>query len=210
MSNPCQASSSLVVGQSGRDLSDAELACRLLAGEKWAGRETWRRFAPFGQVTVERALGSSSDAEDLAQDVFVRVFRSVSTLREPACLRSFVYSVTMRTLKSHFRRRRHRAWLSFQNPETLLDLRHSVVDIEARDLLRSFSVLLHRLSARDRAVFLLRRGDAMTVEEIATVMGLSTSTVKRSLSHASERLARWINGDPGMTHLLDALGGRFR
>lgn len=170
--------------------------------EDWAIAEAWRRFAPMVLVAAERALGSSSEAEDLAQEVFYRVFRLAKTLREPDRLRSFIYSVTVRTLKSQLRHRRLRAWLSFQSPETLFDPRYVTLDIESRDLLRSFYVLLDRLSTRDRLVFVLRRVECMTVEEIAEALDISISTVKRSMAHASARLSRWVDADPGLQHLL--------
>ena len=64
----------------------------------------------------------------------------------------------------------------------------------------------YRLAPRDRLVFSLRRMESMTVEEIATAMDISVSTVKRSMAHASNRLLRWINADPGLAGLLDAGG----
>jgi RNA polymerase sigma-70 factor (ECF subfamily) len=158
---------------------------------------------------AERALGSKSEAEDLAQEVFVRLLRNVSTLRDPTSLRSFVYSIAIRTLKSELRHRRVKAWLSFSRPEALSDLRSVTPDVETRDLLRRFYVLLDRLSARDRLVFLLRRAESMTIEEIAATMDISSSTVKRSLAHATARLARWVDGDPALAELADGrLGGR--
>jgi len=206
MLSPPRASLTLVVGRSRRSVTDAELAVGLIAGEDWAITEAWQRFAPMVLTTAERALGSKSDAEDLAQDVFVRAFRRVATLREPASLRSFVYSIALRTLKSELRYRKLRRWLLFQSPETLLNVRHSPPDFEARALLRNFHVLLNRLSPRNRLVFQLRHLESMTVDEIATAMELSVSTVKRSLAHSTSRLSRWIDGDPGMAELLD---GRF-
>jgi RNA polymerase sigma-70 factor (ECF subfamily) len=173
------------------------------AGEDWALTEAWHRFAPMVLVTAERAMGSTSEAEDLAQEVFCRVFRTVKTLREPESLRSFVYSVAIRALKTQLRHRRVRAWLSFQGPETLVDLRHVTLDVESRDLLKRFYGLLDRLSPRDRLVFVLRRVESMTVEEIARTMELSTSTVKRSMARASTRLSRWISADPSLQGFLE-------
>jgi RNA polymerase sigma-70 factor, ECF subfamily len=195
---------SLVTGPARGSVSDAELARRLGTGEDWALAETWHRFAPMVLMTAERALGSSSEAEDLAQEVFDRVFRVASTLRRPESLRSFVYSVAIRSLKSELRRRRLRAWLSFREPETLVDLRHATQDVEARELLKKFYVLLDRLSARDRLVFVLRRVESMTVEEIAAAMDLSTSTVKRSMARASNRLTRWVDADAALRSLVVA------
>jgi RNA polymerase sigma-70 factor (ECF subfamily) len=192
-----------VVGSTRKEASDAELARGLAAGEDWAVAETWHRLAPMVLMTAERALGSSSEAEDLAQEVFCRVFRLAKTLREPDRLRSFTYSVAIRALRSQLRHRRLRAWLSFQGPETLVDLRHVSLDVESRDLLKKFYALLDRLSPRDRLVFLLRRVESMTVEEIAQTLEISASTVKRSMARASSRLSRWVDADPGLQGLVD-------
>jgi RNA polymerase sigma-70 factor (ECF subfamily) len=209
MPSPSRAPLALVVGQTRRAVGEAELARGLIAGEQWAVGETWHRFAPMVLTTAGRALGSKSDAEDLAQEVFVRVLRNAPTLRDPASLRSFVYSIALRTLKSELRYRKLKAWLSFRAPDQLEDVSYATPDLEARELLRKFYVLLDRLSPRDRIVFVLRRAESMTVEEIASNMEISPSTVKRSLARASSRLSRWIDGDPALTELLDGrLGGR--
>jgi RNA polymerase sigma-70 factor, ECF subfamily len=193
----------LAVGKNRGDASDADLARGLIAAEAWAVSEAWRRFAPMVLMTAERALGSRTEAEDVAQDAFIRLFRSVKTLREPERLRSFVYSVAIRTLKSQLRHRRLRAWLSFQDPETLAELRYFTLDLESRDALRRFYVLLDRLSSRDRLVFILRRVEAMTVEEIAATMDIAPSTVKRSMLNVSKRLSRWVETDPSLMAYVD-------
>lgn len=153
---------------------------------------------------AERALGSRAEADDLGQDVFYNVYRKAKTLREPDKLRSFVYSFAVRELKYHLRRKRLRGWLSFEQPAALVDWSDDrALDIESRDLLRRCHALLDRLSPRDRLVFLLRRVESMTVEEIAETMELSESTVKRSMTKASAKLARWIQSDPGLGSLLE-------
>jgi RNA polymerase sigma factor (sigma-70 family) len=86
----------------------------------------------------------------------------------------------------------------------LVDLGSRTMDVESRDLLRKCHTLLDRLTTRDRLVFILRRMESMTVEEIAAAMDLSLSTVKRSMARASKRLLRWIQADPGLAGLLEA------
>ncbi len=186
-----------------RDASDAEVARSLILGEAWAVAETWHRFAPMVLMLAERALGSRSEADDLAQEVFARLFRRAHTLQDPNCLRSFVYSFAVRALKSQLRHRRLRAWLSFKSPETLVDLRVVTPDVESSELLRRFYALLDRLSPRDRLVFSLRRVEFMTVEEIASTLEISVSTVKRSMARASSRLSRWVESDPSFAALLE-------
>jgi len=198
-----QVSLSLVAGTSRRDVSDEDLAHGLMAGEAWAIGVTWHRFAPMVLTMAERSLGSRSDAEDLAQEVFLSVFQKARNLREPEKLRSFVYSFAVFGLKSELRRRKLRGWLWTFASEALLELGHRSVDVESRDLLRRFYGLLDRLSPRDRLVFSLKELESMTIEEIAEVMTLSISTVKRSLAHASSRLSKWIRSDPGLAEAFD-------
>lgn len=198
----------LVAGANRRDVSDVELAHGLAGGDAWAVGLAWHRFAPMVLSMAERSLGSRSDAEDLAQDVFINVFRTAKTLREPEKLRSFVYSVAIFALKSELRRRKLRGWLSFLTPEALGEVGSKSVDMESRDLLRRFYALLDRLSARDRLVFSLRELESMTVEEVAEVMDISVSTVKRSLAHAMSRLSRWIMADSDLADVFDT--GRWQ
>src|SRR5690349_18834636 len=105
---------SLLIAPNRRDTSDGELGRALIAGKDWAIAETWRRFAPGVIMLARRALGSQSEAEDIAQEVFQRVYAKAGTLRAPERVRSFVFSFAIRVLKTDLRRRKARAWLSFQ------------------------------------------------------------------------------------------------
>ncbi len=197
---------SLVVDTDRRETSDGDLARGLVAGEAWAVAETWHRFAPMVLAMAERSLGSRSEADDIGQEVFCSVFRKAKTLRDPDSLRSFVYSFAIRALRYELRRKRLRAWLSLDEPDALVGLGYRTSNVESRDLLRKCHALLDRLTPRDRLVFIMRRLESMTVEEIAATMDISVSTVKRSMAHASDRLMRWIDADPGLAGLLDARG----
>ena len=193
---PSHVSLSLVVGQDRRAASDGDVARALSAGESWAAVETWRRFAPMVLTLARRTLGSRSEAEDIGQDVFCRVYRKVRTLREPDSFRNFVYTCPLRVLQTELHRKKMRSWLSFEQPDVLDCQGSGTLDVEARDLLRKFYRLLERLAPRDRIVFVLRRVESMSVEEIAAATETSESTVKRSLARASSRLSRWMDDEP--------------
>ncbi len=199
---------SLVVDRDRQGASDADLARALIAGDTWAIEEMWHRFAPMVLVTAERCLGSKPDAEDIAQEVFYRVVRKAKTLRDPNCLRSFIYSFAIRALRTELRRRRVRSWLLFE-PDVPTEVGSATLDVESRDHLRRFYSLLDRLAPRDRLVFILRRMESMTMEETAQQLDISVSTVKRSMAQASVRLSRWVEADPGLAGLVGE-GGRGR
>lgn len=201
-----QSPVSLVVATDHRGCTDAELAKALVVGNSWATTEAWYRFAPMVLVMATRALGSESEAEDVAQEVFQRVYRKARTLREPERLRSFVFSFAVHVVKSELRRRRAFSWLSFRQPDAFVDWGGESLDVESRDLLRRFYGLLDRLKPRDRLVFALRHLERMTVEEIAVSMELSESTAKRSLTQATSRLSRWIADEPDLASLFHGKG----
>jgi RNA polymerase sigma factor (sigma-70 family) len=196
----------VVGGATYRETSDADLARALMAGSAWAMDETWSRFAPMIHMMATRALGAQTDAEDITQEVFHRVFRRIRTLREPEKLRYFISAFGVHVLKSELRRRKAFSWLSFHQPEDLVELASSTLDVESRDLLRRFYRLLDRLRPRDRLIFALRNFEHMTVEEIVTVTELSTSTVKRSLAHATSRLSLWSENELGVAGLVSEKG----
>jgi RNA polymerase sigma-70 factor (ECF subfamily) len=166
--------------------------------------EIWCRSAPVVLKNAQRALGSLSEAEDIAQDVFYQVFRRAKTLRPAESPRSFVPAFANHVLESELRRRKRRsARLPLPlGARTLKDLEDPrAADVESRDLLRRFYALLDRLNPRHRRIFVLRKIEAMTIEEIAAATRLSVSTVKRALAYACRRVSCWVESDPGLARL---------
>lgn len=198
--HPSHVPLSLVGGQNGREATDGDVARALSAGENWAAIETWRRFAPMVLRLAKRTLGSVSDAEDVAQEVFQRVYRKVKTLREPDSFRNFIYTSAVRVLRDELHRKKMRAWFTLSPPEVLDAHVGESLDVESRDLLRKFYELLERLAPRDRIVFVMRRVESMSVEEIAAAMESSESTVKRSLARTSSRLSHWMEDEPRIAY----------
>lgn len=176
--------------------TDADLARALMAGEAWAIPATWNRFAPIVYGIASRALGREIDAEDVTQEVFFRLFARVHTLKDANAFRSFVVSFAIRIVKWELRRRRVRRFVHLVDSGELPDAPVSAPDTESRQVLRRFYAVLDQLGARDRLVFSLRYLESMTLEEVAVAMGLSLSTIKRTITHASEQISAWIASDP--------------
>jgi RNA polymerase sigma-70 factor (ECF subfamily) len=195
----------IVQGGGGRQVTDAELACALVANEEWAFAETWNRFAPLVHSLAGRALGNEHEAEDLTQEVFYRLFARVHTLKQPESLRAFVVSFAIRILKWKLRGRRAGRWLVFLDGREIPDAPFCGADPEARDILRRFYAMLNGMNTRERLVFTLRRLESMTLEEVAEALQLSLSTIKRSYTRAEDHVATWITSDPELSTFL---GGR--
>jgi RNA polymerase sigma-70 factor (ECF subfamily) len=194
------------VARSLSDLTHGELARALAANSDWAAGEIWQRFAPAVVKLATRTLGSSSDAEDAAQEVFFRVFAKAHTLRDAERLPGFIFAFAVRVLKTEQRRRKTHARVSFCPPATMTELGFGHPNVEARDLLRRFSSLLERLAPRPQLAFVLRHVKSFRVDEVAAQMELSLATVKRALNRARGKLSRWIEADEELAAFFDGRG----
>ena len=189
------------------DPDDAQLVHAFVKGESWAARAIWRRHAPMVFRLLERALGPEGEAEDLTQDVFLSTFARLPELRDGDALRSFIYSVALRTLKWELRRRRVRRILRLSDSGQLPDLPVRGTDSESRQLLVYFYALLEKIAVSARTAFVLRYIEGLKLEEIAERMGVSLATAKRWVARASRDVSALVEGDPELSACLAERGG---
>jgi len=185
---------------------DTALVRALVAGRPDAPAATWNRYAPLVFGICSRALGSEIEAEDLTQDVFYRLFSRIRTLRKPEALRSFVTSFAIRTVKWELRRRRARRFLTLSPTGDLPEAMPGFISADNRYALQRFYRVLDRLSARERLVLVLRHVEEMTLDEVASNMGISLATVKRTLRRASDRASALVGDDAELQTFLSARG----
>ncbi len=190
-----------------RRQTDAELVLALRQNERGAAEAIWNRHSESVRRFLGRALGPSGDeAEDLTQEVFLRVFARARVIREPSALREFIMSVALRVLQWEIRRRwvRRKVFLSKDGalPEVGAPDR---ANQEARHALRSCYAILDRLSVRERVAFVLRYLEEMTLEEVAERLDCSVSTTKRVLTRATERVSAQVGKNADLRgYFLDA------
>lgn len=186
-----------------RELEDVSLVLALRAGEGWASRALWDRYSD----RVRRYFARSEerrrhDVEDLTQEVFLHVWAGRRTIQKPASLRHFVMAVATKVLarQRRFRQVRRSVCLSATGdvPEIATPPR---ADDDARHTLRRCYEILERIRTRERTAFVLRRLEAMSIEHVAGRMMISTSTAKRLIRRAankiSTRMARGSRSDQG-------------
>ncbi len=189
------------------DVDDAQLAQALARREAWAETAAWNRYWPLVYGLCCRTLGSAHAGEDLAQEVFFRLFLKVPSLRDPAALRSFIVSITYRVLKWELRRRQVRRWVTLSASGEPPDTLTVVQDPIARVRLRRLYAVLDRLSPDERTLFVLRHMEGFTLEEVAKAVGVSLATVKRRLARTTHRVSQLVAHDPELASLSKEMGG---
>jgi len=158
----------------------------------------WARCSPAVGRLLGKALGPCLEIEDLTQEVFLRVFARLPSLRDPSALRPFVLSVAANVLKWELRRRwvSRRVRLSISG--TLPDVAGTSDDAEARQALRRCYRIFDSLTAKERLAFVLRYMEGMTIDEVAATLVVSVSTAKRWAGSGARKVAARVSRDPDL------------
>ncbi len=186
---------------------DAQLVAAALSGDDRAAEAIWDRFSPLVRSIARRSLGPSSDVSDLVQDAFLQLFRTLSELRDPLALRSFLIGITLRVIGTELRKRRVRRWLRLTDTGTVPEVAALADDPEAREALRRLYAALDRVSDEERLVFVLRHIQGLELTEVAAALDISLATTKRRLQKVMTRLVATAERDPALSSYLEpALG----
>jgi RNA polymerase sigma-70 factor (ECF subfamily) len=176
---------------------DATLAKAAAEGDAGAASVVWDRFSPLVRGLLRRSFGPQTDVEDQVQEVFLRFFRQVPTLRDPSAVRSFLIGITIRVVGTELRRRRVRRWLHLTDTGVLPDVpSERADDDEAREAVRRLYAILDRLDDASRLAFVLRYIEGLELTEVAVALGISLATTKRRLAKVTERILVAAERDP--------------
>jgi RNA polymerase sigma-70 factor (ECF subfamily) len=135
-----------------------------------------------------RMLGSRDDAEDAAQEVFLRLHRHFERIDLAGAVQSWLYKTTMNVCYDLIRRRRPAEPIEFDPPQPAPQLSGLLVD-ERRQLLAD---ALLRLPERERAALVLREIEGLETREAARILGVSEVTVRTQVASARGKLKAWM------------------
>ncbi len=198
-------SDSSTAGLSEGDAEDVRLMLLVGRGDTAAFEELIERHQTLVLGTVARMLGSNSDVDDIAQQVFVRVWKSAGRYVARAKFTTWLLKITRNLVFNELRRAKRRAHVPIQ-PDSEADelpLRDEAVstpDAAAleNELHRAINDAIAQLPETQRMAVILRRYEEMTYEQIADVLDLSVPAVKsvlfRARTELRERLALYLQG----------------
>ncbi len=172
---------------------EAVLLESIRAGDQAGFEALMRQHAPRVVGLATRLVGNRHEAEDLAQEAFLRLHRSLPGFRGDSSVATWLYRTTTRLAIDHLRREALKRRLFFfrqtdDDPdplETVGDPRSDPGrDLHAREAMIRLQAALRKLSVRQRTVFVLRHHEGLPLQEIGALLGLETGTVKAHLHRA--------------------------
>lgn len=154
----------------------------------------WRRRA-LGVIT--RMVGRPDDAEDIAQDVFVRLYLSLDKLRDAAQFEPWMYRLIANASIDYLRRhKRVRIRVSDLSDEQVFTVEKTLAIDDARgkeqqrELRESVERMLSLLSSEARTLLVLKEVEGLSIRELSEVFRISEDAVKVRLFRARQRILR--------------------
>lgn len=180
---------------------DAELVALCKAGEPSAQRSLFRRERARVHGLLFRVVGSNTYLEDLLQDAFLEVFRSLPSFRGDSSLRTWIDRCAVRVAYAHFARKRRSPALQ---PVAEIDAEDPTADdrTSMREAVRRLYTELDRLKPRQRIAFTLFEIEGRSQREIAELTSSTVATVKIRIWRARRALEQRAKKDPILSEFL--------
>jgi RNA polymerase sigma-70 factor, ECF subfamily len=148
----------------------------------------WQAFhEPLGQF-IRRQARDESAAEDILQDVFVKIHTHIDSLKDERKLQGWLYRIARNAIYDYYRSQRPTAELS----ETLDLLEELPEDDMERELLPCLAEMVQRLPDDYRQALILTEYEGLTQKELAQRLGISLSGAKSRVQRAREKLKRML------------------
>lgn len=167
--------------------NEKELLRLTTEGDESAFREVFSHYYPKVLVFLAEILKDRVTAEDIAQDVFARVWLLRGTLPEIRSFGSYLYAMTRNSALLHLKRRR---------PSITIEEFDFTVDqsvdsrMEAEDKAEAIRRIVEAMPERRRRVFTLSRDEGKSNDEIAAILGIKKKTVENLMNAALRDIRR--------------------
>jgi len=184
---------------------------RFCTGDQAAFHELVGRYKKKIYFLAYDITGDHHEAEDISQEVFMKMYRSLETFRRDAKMSSWLYQITVNASIDSLRKKSSRPaqqigefdQVSIQ--ESLLASGANAFDplrsTESSQIQNHISQALQKISPRERTVFVMRHYNDLKLNEIAEILDINIGTVKSLLFRAIKKLRKELStymGNPGM------------
>ena len=182
-----------------KNSEEAALVRRIQGRDDLAFREIVDRYQAKVFSIIYGILRNHNDAEDIAQQVFAKIYFSIGSFDFRSSLLTWIYKITVNECYDYLRKKRVRKLVyesDFSEEDAQrMEASDPAIDpspaVDKRLAQRDLAVkLLERVSAQDRTLILLKEVEGHSVEELAAITGLNENTIKVKLFRTRQKLLK--------------------
>jgi RNA polymerase sigma-70 factor (family 1) len=186
--------------------NETTLMHQMILGDADAFRQIYEAYQKQVYTFAYFLTKSQSDAEEVVQEIFVRLWEKRSLLTEDTKLLAYIKAMTQNHITNTFRKaardKTYREQI-FRNIAALQQA--SAGELMEAKISKIYQEALMNLSPQKRIIFTLSRHKEMTYEEIAEKLGLSKNTVRNHMTEALRSVRDYVEGHPDISCLVIAI-----
>jgi len=163
-------------------------------GDIRAFEDIYRHYSSYVYTLSYRVVGNAEDAEEVAQDVFVKIYKNLRKFKFGSALKTWIYRITANEAINFVKRNNKKRKINYHIADLENIARSPEVDEgleDAKDVVRS---MLRVLPVEQRACVVLRNMQGLKYDEIAKVLKINVNTVRTRLRRAREKLISLYRG----------------
>lgn len=170
--------------------NDRELVKDFISGNESAFNRLAKRYQEKIYWHARRMIGNHLDADEIVQQVFLVMYKKLKTFNFDSSLYTWIYKITSTRSLNLIKRNKLRSFISIDNSiENRVTTKENIIDdLEAKERLEKVENLLQKIPPKQREVFILRKFDELSYEEISGITGKSVGALKANYFHAFNKL----------------------
>ena len=170
---------------------ELDLIERAKDGDSQAFRKLVERHQRFVYSVAHRFTNNGSEAEDIAQEVFLKLWKNLKNYKQDIKLTTWLYKIITNHCLDYLKSRSRKQQMNNVEMKMSIQIADEInheQQIEDRELLQIVTALAKRLTFKQQAVFVLRDLEGLAVEEIGDILDMSASNLKSNLYHARQKI----------------------
>jgi len=185
-----------MTGNIAKKNNDAELISRFKSGDITGFNEIVRKYQQQVYWVIRKMVQDHDEADDLTQEVFIKVHSALKDFREEANLFTWLYRIATNYSINHLKKVKVRNTVSVEMVVEPIESTDKRADEEIDEETRRQYLMeaIETLPAQQRAVFNMRYYDQLQYDEIAEMLGKSTGGIKANYFHAVKKIGEYLKG----------------
>jgi RNA polymerase sigma-70 factor (ECF subfamily) len=177
---------------------DRQLIEQIKQGEKEAFRELVEKYKKPLYYYCFRLCRNHADAEDLSQDVFIKVYQRIEQFREESKIQTWIYRIAS---NAFIDKKRRKVFLISETDRFDAESQSNTIEIHSQEndikpdrqaesslIQKHIDMAMQKLSEKEKTAFILKHYEGLAIKEIAAIFKTSDGTVKSHLFRAIQKL----------------------
>lgn len=184
-------------------LDELKLLQQLIAGDAESFRKIYECYQGKVFLFAFRLTKSKSEAEEVVQEVFVRLWEKREQIKIERNLNNYVLTIAKNLVLDGLKKAAYDKTMQQKMYENMQALQNTSVDqLIEKELARFYQQAVDRLSPRQKVVFKLSREEELSYEEIAEKLGVSKNTVRNQVSDSLKSIREYLTSHPDIALIL--------